>query len=197
MDLATAVIAMSLLPVAWLAIRRAWGHRLDASWWWIAGAFGISWLADVTSEHLPNEYRWAISLAYPVSQTALIGRVFMPRRFALVFLASLVTLGIIAAVWNGASEPDLMLRSVAWLSIVAMVWLVEMPTRLRVCLLVYFGLGLAAWMAHLRWVQWARAHPLLVHGPAPTMYVYQAVRLVGLLLFCWAAAYDGGDQPPA
>jgi len=59
---------------------------------------------------------------------------------------------------------------------VSVIWLRrELPVRLRWSLGVYFGLGLAAWLVHVLWLVVA------------TWYPYQAVRLAGLLLFCWAA----------
>jgi len=51
----------------------------------------------------------------------------------------------------------------------------ELPHRLQWCLFVYFGAGWVLWLIHVQW--------LIVE----TWYPYQAARLVGLLLFCWAA----------
>ena len=173
---------MALLPLAWLVWRQVRGHRSELSWWLLAGAFGVSWIADTAAHVLSRDYNWVPSLTYPVLQTAVIAFVLLPRRTAAAFATCLIAVALIVILADGAEAPDLVLRSVAWLSIIAMVWLVEMPTRLRACLIVSFGVGLALWMAVLRW-------PI-----AATWYVYQINRLIGLLLFCWAASYEQSAQ---
>jgi hypothetical protein len=186
MDAVTVSFWMGLLPIAWLSIRRARGQRSAAVWWWVAGAFGISWIADLIAQFLPTQDRWAVSLVYPVSQTAIIGAVLLPRRIAQALLGCLAVLAIIAALTQGIGTPDLMLRAVAWLSIVATVWLTSnIPIRLQACLLVSFGLGLAAWMALIRW------------GSVQTWYAYQETRLAGLLLFCWAVSQESSTMGKA
>jgi hypothetical protein len=153
----------------------------------LAVAFAVSWLADGgTRLLLPSTANWVPIYIFPVSQTAIIGRVFLSRRNALALLALVVGVALFVVLRKGVTGPDVILYST---ECVAVLWIVssrpELPYRLRLCLAVYFGVGLLAWLAHVRWlaVVWTPEH----HGAAPTWYPYQAARCVGLLLFCWAA----------
>ena len=160
---------MALVPLAWLGLLTAAGQSRDAAWWWLAGAFAVSWVAD-TAAHWADPAR--VSLVYPVTQTALVGAVLLERRAAGLLTALLVTVGLVAA-WIGGL--DVLLRTVAWGAIVGIVWDRPALGRLRVALLVSFGLGLVAWWGYAvapGWTSWG---------------VYQSVRAAGLLLFCWAA----------
>lgn len=180
MDIVTVAIAMGLLPLAFLGLLRARGQRRDAEWTWLSTAFAVSWLADVVADVLPVRERWIPSLVYPISQTAIIGAVFLPRRRATLLLGILVLTGCVTAIWHGVTGPDVVLRTVAWLVIVAIVAdRPELPGRLQACLFVYFGAGWVLWLVH--------AEALVV----ATWYSYQSVRLSGLLLFCWAASSPG------
>jgi hypothetical protein len=168
---------MGLVPLTWLAIEGARGQSRAAVWWWLAGAFGVSWVADTAAHFIPQADSPAITVIYPVSQAAIIGAVLLSRRLAKVALWLLAALALIAILWNDAGQQDLLVRAAAWLLVVGIVWYRDdLPYRLRFCLLVYFGVGLAMWMVHLRWLTVA------------TWYPYQAARLAGLVLFCWAAS---------
>jgi hypothetical protein len=170
---------MSLIPFAFLGYLRARGERRNAAWWWIAGAFFISWLSDAVAYFLDPADRWIPSMVYPVSQSALVGAVLLPRAESLYFLATLVAAGAAIVLWNGVG-PDAALRTVAWLAVVWIVWRrPALPMRLRICFAVYFGLGWLAWLVHVQWLVVA------------TWYPYQLVRLAGLVLFCWAATKPG------
>ena len=188
MDAAALSIAMGLLPLAFLGVLRARGQRRDVAWLWLAIAFAVSWLADVVSSALAAPDRWIVSLVYPIAQAAIVGRVLLTRRRAIALLGLLVLTGCVAVLWRGVEGPDAVLRSIAWLSVVAIVAdRPELPARLQWCLFVYFGVGWLSWIAH---VEWIHEHPH-AHGIAPTWYAYQGVRLAGLLLFCWAAMKPG------
>jgi hypothetical protein len=170
---------MAVIPLAFLGCLQVRGQRRDAAWWWLAGAFFVSWIADTAGDFLPQNDRWIPSMVYPVSQSALIGAVLLPRPEALYFLATLIAAGAAIVLWNGIG-PDAALRTVAWLAIVWLVWRrPALPKRLRICLAVYFGLGWVAWLIHVQWLVVA------------TYYPYQLSRLIGLLLFCWAALVPG------
>lgn len=168
----------ALIPLVFLGALRLRGQRRDPAYWWMAGAFAVSWLADAPIDHMPKAYHWIPSAVYPVAQSSLFGRVLLlHRRHAIMLLGLLVAVGIVAVFWTGAKGPDIALHSVAFLAVVAIVAdRPELPARLQAALFVYFGLGWVAWLAHARW--------LLV---PTTYYPYQGVRLAGLLLFCWAA----------
>lgn len=167
---------MPLIPLVWLFWRNETRHPIDAAWWWLACAFAVSWLADTAADFTPVQSRWVISLVYPVTQAALIGAVLLFRKSALILLAVLVAAGIASALLFGVEKPDLVLRTIASLAVVGMIWnRPALPMRLRLTLFVYFGLGLIAWAIHVRWLIVA------------TWYPVQLVRLSGLILFCWAA----------
>lgn len=163
---------MALIPLAWLAGLRARGRRRDAAWWWLAGAFAVSWLAD-TAAHWVDP--WLIGLVYPVSQSALVAAVLLDRREAAKLLAVLLLIGVGAALWHGVQGPDVLLRTVAWGAIAGIAFDRWELGRLRMSLLVTFGLGLIAWMGYAIWPGWT------------SWLVYQGARAFGIGLFCWAA----------
>jgi hypothetical protein len=166
---------MALVPLVALGVLRARGERRDAALWWIALAFAVSWLADLAADLLPVEYRWAPSVVYPVTQAAIIGAVLLPRLMAVVFLWLMYTVAAMVVAVHGIG-PDRFERTAVCLGVVAMVWYRrELPSRLRIALAVYFGVGLVAWLIHVQWLVVA------------TWYPYQLARLAGLLLFAWAA----------
>lgn len=164
---------MGLVPILWLFWR---GRDLDAAWWWIAGAFAVSWTADTAALWIDP---WLIGAVYPVTQSAIIGAVFLSRWDAAKLVVLLVIVGVIDGVWHGSIGPDILLRSVAWLSIVGIIYPLRQLERLRICLLVAFGLGWVCWMGYTIWPGWT------------SWLIYQGVRLAGILLFCWASLKPG------
>ena len=184
MDLTTVAIVMPLLPLAWLGWLWTRGQHRDAAWWWMAGGFAISWVANVASDYLPANARWVVSAVYPVSQSAIFGAVLLDRTEALMFLALLTPIGIVAAVMGAAQGPDILLRSAAWLVLAAVAWMrKELPQRLRISIVVYFFLGYCTWLMLAAWVH---DHPD-AHGAAPEWYGYMLAQFAALVLFCWAA----------
>jgi hypothetical protein len=158
---------MGLLPLAWLALR---GER-RAEWWWIAVAFGVSWIADATA-HFVNP--WIVSTVYPISQAAIILAVIAERNEARVFMWLLIAVGLVTILTEGVTGPTLFLETVAAASIVAVVWPLPLG-RLRLTLLVAFGVGFLAWVGYVispGWTTWG---------------IYQAVRALSLVMFCWAS----------
>lgn len=167
----------ALIPLAWLLVRAWRGKSIDAAWWWLAAAFGVSWLADAPIDFIPHSADWLPNFLYLVSQTAIIGAVLLPRREqAVSLLAFLVAVGILAAVSFGADKPDAVLHSVAWTSVVLIVLMrPDLPALLRLSLVLGFGVRLLTWLIRVRW-------PIVA-----TWYPDQLVRLASLLVFCWAA----------
>jgi hypothetical protein len=173
---------LGIVPLAWLtflAVRRD-AHR-GAEWWWLAGAFFVSWIADACA--LTVGEPWLMSLVYPVSQAAIVGAVLLDREEAVLFVIALVIVGIMAVLWKGVGTPDVLLHTVAWLS-VAIIALDHVALgRLRLALLAAFGFGWIAWIGFT-----------LTPGiPTPYGYsnwlAYQGVRAIGIGTFCWAAMY--------
>jgi hypothetical protein len=158
---------MGLLPLAWVTFRR----ERRREYWWLAVAFGISFLADTTVLlwHRP----WAASAIYPVSQTALVAAVFVERRVAIGFTAFLVLAALLGLAIEGISAPGLILHVAGWL--VLTTFLLEQPSSpLRTALLIGFGANILPWV-------------LMVLRPrVSTWELYQGVRAMSLGWFCYA-----------
>ena len=169
---------MALLPLGALTALRLGRIRRDAAWWWLAGAFAVSWLADTVTHLLPPSAGWVPSLVYPVLQAGLITAVLMPRAMAWLVLGGLMGIALAAAVHVSASGPDVVLRSAADLTVVLVALMrVALPVTLRASLVATFGAGWLAWL-------------LFANRPElPTWYLYQTCRLVGLVLFCAAVRH--------
>jgi hypothetical protein len=157
---------MALLPLLWLALRRE--RRPD--WWWLAGALAISWVADSMAHVVPASW---VSSAYPVSQSGLLGAILLPKRSAGYFVSVLVAVGIVA-LWLG-ERPDVLLHTVAWLGLTALVWPLRLG-RLKESLVLLFGLGWVAWLAYALDPGWA------------SWLAFQGIRALGLGWFCLAQA---------
>lgn len=163
---------MGAIPLLWLITLTVRGKPREPQWWTLAIAFFVSWLADSAVDAHMNA--WVVSVAFPVGQTALIGAVFFNPVPAMLLAVVLVVVGCLAVAVQGVSGPDVILSSVAALAVILCVW--NSPQRkVRASLLVYFGLGQVAWLI------------LAALMTTPTWYGYQACRLIGLLLFCWAS----------
>lgn len=154
---------MALIPLVWCLARRE--HRLE--WWWIAGAFAVSWLADMLAHFVDP---WTISAVYPVTQAAVVGAVLLTRHDAKLFVVGLLAAAFLSLRFP---RPDVILHTVAWLGVVGIVWSLPIG-RLRLTLLTAFGLGWVAWLVFVLSPTW------------PTWYAYQVTRALGLGMFCWA-----------
>lgn len=160
---------IGLVPLGWLAVT----GKHDRAWWWLGVAFGVSFLADLGA-HLVSP--WVMSVAYPVSQAALVMAVFLPRRDAQAVTLVLVLVGLLSVVMGRAAGPDLFLHTVAW---GGTAWIVNdyATGRLKAALLVAFGGGLLAWWGYVLLPAW------------PTWIAFQSTRLVAAGWFCWAASH--------
>lgn len=157
---------IGLVPLCWLAVRRS----SNAAYWWLAVAYGISWLAD-TAAHWVDP--WLIGMVYPVSQAALIGAVLLTRKQAEWFTVALMGTGLVAAL-EGGMGANVLVAVVAWGGICGLVIDRFGMDQLRTALLFSFGGGLVAWLA------FAGSPSLMTWG------LYQSVRLIGTLMFCYA-----------
>lgn len=158
---------MALVPLAWLAFR----HERRIEWWWLAAAFFVSWLADAVAL-LGNP--WIPATVYPVSQAAIVVAVLAPRLEARIALGTLIAAGLLTVLIEGIG-PGLFLETVVAGVVVGIVWPLALTRRLRTALLVAFGGGWLAWVGYVLapgWESWG---------------AYQAVRALGLGLFCWAS----------
>jgi len=165
---------LGLVPLVWVAGRSVWARHLpNAGHWWLALAFGVSWLAD-TAAHWVDP--WLVGLVYPVTQAAIIGAVLLPRREAGIFAAALVAVGIAAAGGERVQGPDVLLRTVAWAGLAGIVWPRRNLGPLRTALLLAFGTGWLAWLGYAMWPGWT------------SWGLYQGTRALGAGWFCWAGA---------
>jgi hypothetical protein len=173
---AVTLLATSLgaVPLAWLAYLR---RRVDAAYWWLAAALGLSFVVDLAGQFLTPSPRWVLSLVFPVATSGLIGAVLLARVDALRFLIMLVATGCVAALWHDGTGPDILLPTVAWLTVTGIAWQWPALGMLRLSLLVMFGGGWLAWLGYNLWPGW------------PSYLVFQATRLVGTVLFCRAASF--------
>lgn len=159
---------LGLVPLAFVAALWSAGRRLPALWWWVAAAYGVSFVADVLA--LSGVDPWWVSASYPVSQAGILGLVFLPRQRAYQFLGVLVLASLVPG--------TLALRSVAWGTVAVLA--LRRPKPLQRALLVSFGAGLGLW--------WCYA----LSPSLATWLAYQATRWLGTGLLCWAAGGDHG-----
>lgn len=134
--------------------------------------FLVSWIADTAALWYDP---WTLSKVYPVSQAAIVGMVFLSRRDAMYLIVTLALVGLLDVLWIGIGDFDVLLRTVAWLSVVGIIYPLVQLGRLRTSLLVYFALGWWCWMIYAIAPGW------------PSWILYQSMRLIGIALFCWAA----------
>lgn len=143
-------MALGLIPLAVVALRRPKG----SAWWYLAGAFAVSFVADMAGRF---GYGFIGSQTYPVLQVGIIALVIAPRPVAigaigLIALASAVSLG-----YRDAKGLDYLLHAVAWGSTALLAYRYLMPGALRTALLVGFGGGLVAWTGFVidpGWFYW-------------------------------------------
>lgn len=162
--------SLGLIPLLWLAGT----GKHDRAWWWLAGAFGISFLADLSAQWV-NPF--TVSIVYPVSQSALIVAVLAERRDAFAFLGLVCLTGLATILSRGVDGPDVLLRTVAWGGVTVVAGSRPELGKLRMALVTAFGLGWVAWLGYTAvpgWTSWG---------------IYQVVRALGIGLFCWASLH--------
>lgn len=158
---------IGLLPLAVVAFAQWNGKQPDLALWWLSVAFVVSWLAD-SAAHWLNP--WTVTFTYVISQSALVGAVFLSRKDALRLLGALCVVGAVAMFARDAAGHDYLLHGVAWLSAACIAAEASLG-RLRTALVIYFGLGCVAYLAYAGWPGWT------------TWGVYQLTRVAGLSLF--------------
>jgi hypothetical protein len=167
-----AFTVLGLIPLLWLAVRRKPGDPWNAAWWWMASGFGVSTLADLAGA---AGYGYAASQVYPVSQAALVSRPMLTQRWWVGYVALLLAAASASVVWRDGLGMDVALRVVAFGGVAVMGWRLAVERTLETALLVYFGLGLLAWLAYLAMPGWW------------TYLGMQGTRVVGIALWCRSA----------
>lgn len=173
--------ALGIIPLLWLSAMALEGDRFDASWWWLAGAFGVSFLAD--SAALCGVRPDLVGNAFPIVQASIIGMVLMNRRAAGNLVGALMVIGLLAVQIQGAAGIDVILSTVAFGAVSIMVWPRRELLGLRDSLLMTFGVGLVAWWGYAAWPGW------LSWG------LYQFARACGTGLFVLASLRNNRPQP--
>lgn len=162
-----------LLALAWLHVR---GVKRGAAWWWLAGAFGVSFLADVAS------LLWGhplISQAYPLLQAGLFAAVLVPRAWTTGIVGVFALASGVSLVTRRGEGLDLLLHLVAWFTVAVLAWARLPDGWLRVTLAVGFACLAWAWCAFVAWPGF------------PTWGAMQAVRVAMAVGFCYAASTEG------
>lgn len=164
---------LAIVPLVWLALQRQPRHL---GYWWIALAISVSWIADWAAHTDPWKYGWAISFAYPISQTVFVCAVFLHRRHVAWILALMTVAASLVVLLFGIHGPDLIVSTLSALIIARVVWPLQQLGLIRIAVLVYFCASVIALWPRVVWLNEA------------TWYPYQVVRAVGILLFCVAVS---------
>lgn len=161
---------LGLLPLLWLGALHIRGSRRGPGYWWLAGAFGVSFVADTVARVINP---MITSLVYPIAQSAIVGALILRSQFVHSFVRTLLVIAMLAILFMPTF--DVLLRSIAWISLTAAAWQRRDLGELSGVLILHFGGGLVAW-----WF-------VVVFAPGATSWLfYQGVRALGILLFCAA-----------
>lgn len=160
---------IGLVPLLWLALVK---RGAGPSWWWMAGAFGVSVLADAFGR-VSSEWARYASQTYPVLQSGLFLGILLPRKYAEWTIAAILVAASVSIVGRNAEGLDVLMRVVAFGSVGGVAWMLP-KGAFRTALLVYFGGGAVAWCGY-------------VLAPGWTSYaLLQAARVVGIGTWCYA-----------
>lgn len=170
-DLAAVARLVPLLWLGWLALRY---QRRDCTYWLIGFAFSVSVLTDLTVKLFPALL--PLANLYPLVQALAVAMVMLDDVEARQFTGILTLAGVLSVVLTEGS--DLLLYTVACLSVCLITWRSTLPSLIRAALYVFFG---GSWLALVNsfW------HPYPWAG-----YLFHGTMLAGCGLFCWAAARD-------
>jgi hypothetical protein len=173
---------MYVAPFLFLVLLAWNGEHRGVEWWWLAGAYLVSWFSNTAQSYMAVENRWITSAVYPIVQATLVAAVFLPRPRAERFLATLAVVASGAILAFGLARSTILLRIVAWGGIVWFVWPLPLG-RLRIALVTTFGGALLGWLVFM----YAPGDPWQYPNGSPTWWTYQAMWALGIVLFCWAS----------
>ncbi len=169
-------VTVGIVPALYLAGRWRAGHRVGAAWWWLAAAFGVSFVADVASLFVGHAL---VSQTYPVSQAALFLAVMLPQRPVVErVIAGLLAVAATSILARQGLGLDVALHVLAWLAVSAGAWLFVRQRALRWTLGAGFAVLTVAWVLYAAWPGWA------------TWGAYHVTRLAVAVGFCWAISFD-------
>lgn len=170
---ATLLGAVPLLALVWLHVR---GERRARLWWWLAAAFGVSFLADVAS------LAWGhplISQTYPLLQSGLFVAALLPRAQAIPVIGVLAVASGASLALRAGQGLDTALHVLGWHAVAIAAWARVPDGWLRVTLAVGFAALAWAWVAFVAWPSF------------PTWGALQAVRLAMAVGFVYAVRTEG------
>lgn len=161
---------LALVPVLWLVILAYYGQPRAVEWWGLAATLELFWLADTAAHHYDP---WTVSALYPLGQAVLMALLLLSLRDALRLGGFVVAVGLGIVVLRGIARPELIAHTVAWVSILCMVW--PPQTMFARAVLGVFGVCWFGWYLFT-------VLPTLVGWS-----FFQGERLGGTLVFCWAS----------
>jgi hypothetical protein len=163
---------MGGVPLVWLAMLRVTGRVRAPGWWCIAGAFAVSWVADGAAHWIDPDI---VGNLYPLTQASMTAVATLHLRDSGRMVAVFIVAALASVLWTGPRGFDVLLRCVAFGSVAGIAYASVGWGLLRPALLIYFGAGLAAWLAYAASPSWG------------TYLCYQWTRALGIALFCVAA----------
>lgn len=138
-------MAVGLVPLAAVAVH---GRRLPSAWWWLGGAFGVSFLADLAGRF---GYGNVASQTYPVLQAGLFAFVLAPRDVAKWTVAALAAISSTSLWLRGGMGLDVVLHIAAFGSTAFFAYRYLSGGTLRATLALGFGALVYAWGALTLW----------------------------------------------
>lgn len=165
-----AAMVTGLVPLAVVVWYRT-AITTQSAYWWLAGAFGVSFLADLAGLFGGG---YLASQTYPLLQAGLVALVIAPRPIAVLTIGALAFISAVSLAWRMAAGLDVLLHVAAWGSTAALASRNLTPGPLRATLVWGFAL------LSLAWVGFRLEPTFLAWG------VMQGVRLAMALGFAWA-----------
>lgn len=185
LTIAVASTALGFLPLAWLAFLK-WGrgHTINAAYWWLAVALGVSGVVDTLGWFVPKQTGALVSDLYPITQSAIIAAVFLTLAERWIIVAYLVLAGFVSVLISMPGR-DVLLATVGWGAVSGIVLDRWALGRLRTALLISFGGIILPWWWYCATPEEDRA------TKTAAWLVFQSVRAIGTAWFCYAAWKPG------
>lgn len=164
---------VGILPLLVLLVAALAGKSYPPSWWLMAGAFGVSWVADFAAHYASPTL---VSQTYPVFQAGL-ALLAVRSKAILPAMAVVAAVGVASVLWRHGTGFDLALRLTAGGMVAGIAWN-RLSGWFRAAVSTGFGATAIAWAAYAADPGWA------------TWGAYQAIRAAAVVLFGIAAWRD-------
>lgn len=200
-----AVHQLQLVPFFCVALLWARSHfpparPVDAKVWCLAIAYLIGWCADwIAFGHLTHNITFGNF--YPLAQCLVLGVALLHDRRIATFSYVLVITAAVTIRWPSPVDTDVLLRTVAWLSVAVLGWRAQdLNLPLRLSFVLSYGVGWGLWVIYLM----VRAYYMTPQGWRGGWFAtwvpylsYQAVYLLGALVFCVGAVIRSSSPEEA